>query len=279
MRRLSLRGRGDAELLAATLDGDFIQGDIQGPMNLEGWSGPIQEALASGGFAPASAPFHNVRDWSVDLTLLRDDLLERWSAGTQSVGPGSRWTGSYVDGTLETRLNLTGLHIDALRTGPLDLALEGGTTALHVGLEVHGIRHAQAGRVEHLTVDAAVSTGTESDILVEWDATLSGRIMAEHRMEKNGVHKVHFEDVSLLHDTGPWGLDTTHLSRFQWDGTDWTSLNVEEFILKGPLGKSRAHQEAPWVTINVPGRMHYFRPKRTCDHSEIMIIKRCFEYK
>ena len=118
MQRLSLRGRGDADVFAAALDGDFIQGDMEGPLNLGDWFGPIQEALASGGFAESPTPYDRTRNWQVDLTLVRDDLLERWSGGSQSVGAGSRWTGSHVEGQLETRLLLTGLHVDALRTGP-----------------------------------------------------------------------------------------------------------------------------------------------------------------
>ena len=259
MRRMSLRSRGDADVFAATLDGDFVQGDIEGPLDPSHWSGPIQEALASGGFAEAPAPFDRTQDWRVDLTLVRDDLLERWSGGTQSVGPGSRWTGSHVNGQLETRLNLTGLHFDAVRTGPVDLVLEGGTTALHVGLEAQAIRHTQAGRMENLTVEAAVSTGTQSDILIAWNAPLAGRISAGHTLQENGRHILTMGSVSLAHDSGPWDLDTTRSGTFQWDGTDWTSLTAMEFVLDGPLGKVQLNTETvpsgerPWLILDVDG--------------------------
>lgn len=259
MRRLALRGRGDADVFAATLDGDFIQGDIHGPLDLGDWSGPIQEALASGGFADAPPPFDHTRDWRVDLTLVRDDLLERWSGGTQSVGPGSRWTGSHVEGQLQTRLLLTGLHVDAVRTGPMEVVLEGGTTALHVGLEAEAIRHAQAGRMERLTVDAAVSTGTRSDILVAWEAPLAGNISAGHTLEDNGQHTVTMETVSLVHDSGSWDLDTSGARTVQWDGTDWTSLTADEVVLTGPLGRVSLNTEAgpigerPWLTLDADG--------------------------
>ena len=125
-------------------------------------------------------PAQEWTDWSVDLTLLRDDLLERWSAGTRSVGPQSRITGSHVAGALETRVDLTALHHDDLRMGPTELLVSGGTSALHLTLDVDSAHHARAGRLNRLTLDATVSADTRSRILLDWDAALAGHIDLEH---------------------------------------------------------------------------------------------------
>ena len=99
MRRFSVQASGSDAAFSAELDGDFLVGTLEGPLKPEGWTGPIQSALASGGFA-VEPPAQEWPDWSVDVTLMRDDLLERWSAGTapwapspESPGPMSqeRW--------------------------------------------------------------------------------------------------------------------------------------------------------------------------------------------
>ena len=154
-----------------------------------GWA-PVQSALASGGFADAPTSTTGWTDWTVDLTLLRDDLLERWSAALHSIGPQSRITGSLLDGTLETRLDLTALHHDGLRMGPVELVLSGGTSALHIALNARSARHHRAGRLDQLTVDASVSTDTRSRILVDWTAPLAGHVEVEHRLEAGTLHRI-----------------------------------------------------------------------------------------
>lgn len=258
MRRFSVQASGSDAAFSAELDGDFIEGTLEGPLNPGGWTGPIQSALASGGFA-VEPPAQEWSDWSVDVTLMRDDLLERWSAGTGSVGPQSRITGSHVAGTLETRVDLTALHHDGLRMGPTELRISGGPSALHLTLDVDSARHAQVGRLNGLTLDATVSADTRSRILLDWDAALAGHMDMEHVLSGERGHAVRFNELALRHDSGPWNLGDQSAPLVQWTGEDWRGMTVEEFILTGPLGRVRLHSDVPEnaatspLTVDVDG--------------------------
>lgn len=258
MRRFSVQASGSDAAFSAELDGDFLVGTLEGPLNLEGWTGPIQSALASGGFA-VEPTAQEWTDWSLDLTLLRDDLLERWSAGTRSLGPQSRITGSHVAGALETRVDLTALHHDDLRMGPTELLVSGGATALHLTLDVDSAHHARVGRLNGLTLDATVSADTRSRILLDWDAALAGHIDLEHVLGANRQHAVRWKEVALRHDSGPWYLEGESAPLVQWKGQDWRGMTAEEFILTGPLGRVRLHSDVegnsatPPLTIEVDG--------------------------
>jgi len=259
MHRFSLQARGDDREFLATLDGDFVKGRMRGPLDPQYWTDPVQEALASGGFAEHPESVDIWKEWTVDLTLLRNDLLERWSAGTRSVGPQSRLTGSYVNGALESHLNLTALHSDELRTGPLTLSMTGGTSALHVELEAQGARYADMGRLESVALDAAVSTGTQSRIALEWDAPFSGRIEVSHQLEGDLWHIVTPMAVSLTHASGQWNLDVDHPASFRWTGVDWRSLEASGFELAGPLGRLKLDSETDstgagtWLGLDADG--------------------------
>ncbi|MBK12832.1 MAG: hypothetical protein CL849_04815, partial [Crocinitomicaceae bacterium] len=237
MHRFSLQARGTASEFLASLDGDFVQGTIEGPLDSDGWTGPVQQALASGGFA--SPPQNQVgwTDWTVDLTLLQDDLLERWSSGTRSVGSNSRLTGSYVGGDLVSQIDLTALHSEDIRTGPLTLFLTGGTSALHVELEAKAAQYGNAAHLDRLTLDATVSTGTKSKISLEWDAPLAGEIEAHHQLIGEKEHLVKPKVFNAEHASGLWTLDTTLQRELRWTGADWTTLVVDGFALAGPLGR------------------------------------------
>ena len=252
MRRFSVQASGSDAAFSAELDGDFLVGTLEGPLKPEGWTGPIQSALASGGFA-VEPPAQEWPDWSVDVTLLRDDLLERWSAGTGSVGPQSRITGSHVAGTLETRVDLTALHHDGLRMGPTELSISGGRSALHLTLDVDSAHHALVGRLNGLTLDAMVSADTRSRILLDWDAELAGHIDLEHALSGNREHAVRFKEVALRHDSEPWNLGES-APLVQWKGQDWRGMTVEEFILTGPLGRVRLHSDVPGDAATPPSR-------------------------
>ena len=41
MRRFSVQASGSDAAFSAELDGDFLVGTLEGPLNLEGWTGPI----------------------------------------------------------------------------------------------------------------------------------------------------------------------------------------------------------------------------------------------
>jgi len=237
MHRFSLQVQGTASEFLATLDGDFAQGRIEGPLDPQGWTGPVQQALASGGFASPPQNQAGWKDWTVDLTLLQDDLLERWSSGTRSVGSHSRLTGSYVDGALISQIDLTALHSDGLRTGPLTLSLTGGTSALHLELEANAAQYGSAAHLDRLSLDAAVSTGTKSKISLEWDAPFAGEIEVHHQLIGEEEHLVKPEVFSVNHASGLWTLDTAMEREFRWTGADWTSLVVDGFALAGPLGR------------------------------------------
>lgn len=243
MHRFSLQAEGTANEFLATLDGDFAQGQIGGPLDPDGWTGPIQQALASGGFA---APVQNQggwQDWTVELTLLQDDLLERWSSGTRSVGSNSKLTGSFVDGALVSQIDLTALHSDKLRTGPLTLSLTGGTSALHVELEANRAQHGDIGGLDRVALDAAVSTGTQSKISLEWDAPFAGQIEVHHQLIDARKHLLKPVVVNVEHASGQWSLDTALQREFQWIGADWTTLIVDGFALTGPLGRVQLDSE------------------------------------
>ena len=259
LERFALHAQGNDTVFTADLDGDFVVGQIKGPLNPDGWMGPVQSALASGGFADAPTSTTGWTDWTVDLTLLRDDLLERWSAGLHSIGPQSRISGSFLNGTLETRLDLTALHSDAIRTGPVDLVLSGGTSALHIALNAHSARHHRAGRLDQLTVDASVSTDTRSRILVDWTAPLAGHVEVEHRLESGTLHRIDPIAVNLDHASGSWMLDALHAGDLCWTGADWRTLTVDGIALNGELGRiqlrstSGGKASSPPLAIDVDG--------------------------
>jgi len=247
MQRFGLQAHGHDAAFTADMDGDFVVGRIEGPLDVVDWMGPVQSALASGGFADAPASTTGWRDWTVDLTLLRDDLLERWSAGLHSIGPQSRITGSFLDGKLETRLDLTAFHSDAFRTGPLELVLSGGTSALHIALDARSARHHRAGRLDRLTLDASVSTDARSRILVDWTAPLAGHVEVEHSLEADTLHHIHPIAVDLEHASGSWVLDALHAGDLHWTGANWRSLMVDGIALNGELGRiqMRSAPDAP----------------------------------
>ena len=243
MNRLALSASGDSALFMAALDGDVAQGTMKGPLNPTLWTSPLLEALASGGFAEPPAPWEGGQDWQVNLTLMREDLIEEWSDGLWSVGPGSQLEGSYQNGELTTRLDVTGLHIQDIRTGRAGFSLSGGTSALHVELDAEDIQNDQLDVASHLDLYAAVSTGTQSDIVLEWQAPLSGRVTLTHSLESGGRHVVVPRVLSLLHESGPWHLDTTSGGQVQWNGKDWRSIMVNQLALDGPLGRLELNTE------------------------------------
>ena len=188
----------------------------------------------------------------MDLTLVQDDLLERW--WRTDGGAGIRWTSSHVEGGADPPSHRTPHRCGADR--PVEVVLEGGTTALHLGLE------AQASGTSTRT-HGAPDGGCRClhrhpvGILVAWEAPLAGNISAGHTLEDNGQHTVTMGTVSLVHNSGPWDLDTTGARPF--NGTGRIGLPSRRRLSRRPPGKGqpghggRAQRGSAWLTLDVDG--------------------------
>lgn len=237
MERFSVRTQGDEARFTATLDGDFLRGHAEGPLHPQGWLAPFQHALdVSGLVAFPQARIPSDSQWSVQLDVLRDDLLERWSAGQQSIGSGSTLRASHAAGDLEVELNLTALHHREWRSGPLRLVATDGHSAIGTHLSVTGLQHGDWGRLDTLLLDADVSAATESDVALQWTGPTSGDVRFHHRILDGWTHEITPASIGIQHSSGEWNLEADLAPAVLWQGADWRSLRVRNFELKGPLG-------------------------------------------
>ncbi len=236
MKRWTAFLNGEGQRVQCQLEGDFIRGTIQGPLDEAGWTTPLHAALSESGWQepqhhpPASAP------WSVHLELLRDDLLERWSNGRHSVGPGSRIRGTWNGTALTARLDLTGAHFGPWRTGSTSLTLESDSVPLALQLDVAQLRHAQYGALDALDVDVVSVGERASSVAASWQGAVSGEFQVRHGLQDAGRHELEWLRGQLDVYGRRWELDTRAPARMVWTGTDWTSLDVEHWHWQGALG-------------------------------------------
>lgn len=236
MRRFTALVRGDAQRAICTLEGDFLRGTAEGPLSAESWVRPLQNALSSAGWLE-TVPKDALQPWMLDLVVVRDDLLERWSGGTQSLGPNSRITARYDGQHLEADLQLTGLHIGSLRAGPVSCSLTQSASPLTVALEAHGLRDAQWGSIQSLALEAKADAQKRSTGQLTWSGPHSGHGSWAHHVGDDHVHQLDWTSGQLDLWGSQWQLESEDTSRLRWTGTDWTSLRVADWNWRGEWGR------------------------------------------
>lgn len=261
MERFSLRSQGQDGRFEATLDGDFLRGHAEGPVDQHAWLTPFQHALHVSGlvaFSEAQTPSQS--PWAVQLDVLRDDLLERWSAGQQSIGSGSTIRASHAAGDLEVEVNLTALHHGDWRCGPLQLLATDGRRAIGTHLSAIGLRHPQWGTLDSLRLDADVSAATESDIAFQWKGPTSGALAFHHSIRPGWTHEITPTSVDIHHSSGQWQLHPTLPTSILWQGSNWRSVQVHNLALRGPLGAlvldsptGQGEGESTWLEVHADG--------------------------
>lgn len=236
MRKLSLTAMGNDARFNAELDGDFVRGSLEGPLRLDAWLRPFESALASGGFWPQPVHSSPAPDWSIDLRVLRDDLLERYSGGTQSVGPYSKLVAENKSGELTVDLKLTSLHVGPLQTRRLQFNGRGGVNSLTAQLDVDRVRIGEWTPVDALHMAASVDLDATSEVDVTWTGPVQGQIHVNHQLLSDNRHVLLPTLASLQHASGDWNLNTLGQPQLSWPHEDWRALQVENVDFIGSLG-------------------------------------------
>ena len=236
MRKFEWSAAGDSLRFNSELDGDFLRGTLSGPMQLEQWIRPFETALASGGFTKPAPQAGPAEDWSIDIRVLRDDLLERFSAGTKSVGPYSKLVAANTEGELRIDLRLTALHWGALKTRRLNLNGRGSAHALTAQLDVNRVQVGEWTPFESLELAGNVDLEARSSIGASWTGPVEGQMQVNHQLYPDGRHVIHPTLASFQHASGDWRLDTLAHPELSWPHGDWRSLTVDHVDWIGSLG-------------------------------------------
>ena len=259
MKKFTLDAFGDQQRFNAELDGDFLRGSVQGPLSVEHWFQPFELALASGGFGPRPSSLVKPKDWSIKLKVLRDDLLERWSRGSQSVGPYSQILASNVDGELSVDLKLSALHVGPVKTRRLHLNGTGSDHSLTADLNAQRIQVGNTESVEALSMKANVDLDERSHIDLEWTGPVEGEVALIHHMSDEVQHVVTPTLASFRHASGDWNMSSGTGAKLTWQDTDWRSLRMDSLDFTGALGTvtfggaDSSQLESPNFSISLDG--------------------------
>ena len=246
MNRFHVQGRGDQQGFEVDLDGDFIEGHIDGPNDLESWKLPVIDALVSGEIITkataqrwgssltnsASTP----PDWTANLTVWRDDLLERYSHDQWSIGSGSHVEVQHRSGEVSFMLDLRPLHWEDLKVHNLKVAGSGGTSPMAWQVHADSLRHTEWGLARDLVFSADVGLSSSSQFSASWDGTIPVDVALEHHIEGGNVHVVTPSTLGLRFADATWKLASGSVPRLQWEDADWTSLLVDDLRLSGRQG-------------------------------------------
>ncbi len=246
MQRFHARGRGDKHHFAVDLEGDFIEGHIDGPQDLDGWKTPLLDVLVSGEIitkttasrwgAGANKGGPVPSDWTANLTVWRDDLLERYSHGQWSIGKGSHVEIQHRNGEVGFMLDLRPLHLGDLRAHNLILEGSGGQGPMAWKLWADSLRHVQWGMLRDVALSADVELSSGSEFRASWDGTIPADLACVHHLKNGNTHVVVPEQLDLSFAGATWQLDPLSLPRLEWQDADWTSLVVDDFSLSGSEG-------------------------------------------
>ncbi|MCH1582377.1 MAG: translocation/assembly module TamB [Flavobacteriales bacterium] len=247
MNRLHLSGRGSNERLSLDLDGDFIAGHLEGPTSLSGWWHPMVDALAAGevltptaaqrwknavsGDALASA------DWEANLTVFRDDLLERYSHDQWSIGPGSHIDMTHRNGQVDFTMDLHPLHVGPVRLYDLVISGSGGRTPLVWQATADSLRHTDWGGAEDISLAADIGLASGSEVRASWDGALAANLVVEHHLEPGDRHVVLPSYIALGYGDAAWRMPMEQHAHVAWTGSDLLTLEADGFQLDGDLGK------------------------------------------
>ena len=253
MKRFSAFLRGKGNMASCQLEGDFVRGLLEGPLDPGAWVTPLNNTLAAAGWtsaAPSPAPL----PWSVDLEVLRDDLLERWSAGQQSIGPGSRIAGRWDGQRLFAEVALTAAHVGPWRSGRTELHIGHSDGPPELSLHLESPRHADVGRLDTLDFEVRSSAPLSASGRLTWEGPVSGAVAVHHTLEPGGQHRLDWRSGQVDVLGSPWHLDSTSLTQMQWS-KDWTSLAVDDWTWRGDLGTLTLDRPEGEVPFDIAVRM------------------------
>lgn len=245
MRRLMLMGRGDAQRFDLDLEGDFIRGHAEGPYDPDSWVRPLAQALESGGLLDIGpvedwlgpmAPLEEAGRWQLDLTLSRNDLLERFSHDQWSVGPGSHVVLSHVDGLLDFDLDLNALHLGPVNSDAFNIQGQGGNTPLSLEASATNLAYRGWATLDRFTVSAQAPFDSVSVIRMDWDGMIAGFLAFEHVFGPTRGHVVRPMQLDWTYEGAQWSLAPGTAPTFTWSGPVDSALDIRDFKLMGEQG-------------------------------------------
>ena len=180
MDRLLLAGRGDDSRFTVDIDGDFAEGHISGPLEIQHWTSPLISLLESSDIlTPSEAdPMRNGHlqrapdPWDIQLTIWRDDLLERISGDEWSIGPGSHIELNQTDRDVQWALTTPHLHVGPIEAFDLSLQGHGGMEPMSLDLQSNRVVHRQYGDLLNLRANTDVALDDHSIISASWEGAV-----------------------------------------------------------------------------------------------------------
>lgn len=247
MRRFQLNSRGDAQRFSLDLAGDFAEGHIEGPLDASAWWNPILDGLTDAtvlSVPEADAwrmaqlkPHLNFPEWKVELTIWRDDLLERISHDQWSIGSGSNIRVSQRSGVVDAKLDLSGLHAWDWRLHDVSVSGRMGTSPPQVAIDAGGIRHVRWAAVEDATVTAAVDGDGATLLAAQWQGRVSGHFGLRHRLDLDGHHTVRPDSLLVRVADSEWRLvDPDSTAAITWSANGGSFPEVHDLMLSGDEG-------------------------------------------
>ena len=252
MNRFHLAGRGTRDRLSVDLDGDFIAGHLEGPTSFSGWWHPMVDALSAGELLTPTAAQRLKRatpgvakassDWAANLTVFRDDLLERYSHGQWSIGPGSHLDLTHRNGQVEFNMDLHPLHVGPAQLYDLVISGSGGRTPLVWQAAADSVRHLDWGVAENIAVTADIGLTSGSEVRASWDGALAANLAFEHHLEPGDRHVILPSYIALGYGDAAWRMPAENGARVAWTGSDLMTLEADGLQLDGDLGKLSVFQ-------------------------------------
>ena len=266
MKRTHIACRGDADHFELDMSGDFADAKMSGPTDPSAWVNPLLSAIASGGLISQEAlakwrlpsggkTGEPGEDWTLELEVWRDDILERYSRGQWSIGPGSHVACHQREGEVYCEAALHPLHLGPVRVHGLAMHGSGGRTPLSWTLEADSARHTQWGQIDHVHMGGDVALDKASRLQARWDGYLSGSLDMVHALTDGQTHSLYPRAVHLDFDGASWNLQPDSASSIVWSGTDWRTLRPQGISLKGEqgiIGFYAADQDLyPWAAMEI----------------------------
>ncbi len=249
MRRLRVGLRGDTEQLTADLEGDFVEGHIEGPLDAAAWWNPCVGLLAAGDLVtdstmaawklPSSPPERASSPWNTEVIVWRDDLLERFSHNQWSVGPGSKIKVHHADGDVQLEVSADHLHWGTIRSEGVRLEAKGGLSSLSLAAGAGAISHAQYGRLEELQISTEVALNDHSIVRAEWKGATPTRIEVEHYLREGSQHIAIPKMLICEYEETKWWIDEAQVAPIAWRGADWRTLTTPGLHISGNRGGIR----------------------------------------